>query len=216
MKYLKSNLENVLLLYILYLLASYSEDKKMYTYHFYFDNLFTTLRVLAELKNRGYNDTGTLRPNRLDASCPIPSIATSDKKDRGFSGSVTCTVGSSTIMVTRWKYNTVVTVASTVHGQNPIGKAKRWLKKETKYVQIPVPHAIIDNYNKGMSGTDQMDQNVNADRIGIRGKKWWWSLFAWMLDVPMQNTWQIARARGTGIDQLTSRKEVAMSYLLRF
>ena len=73
----------------------------MYTY-FYFDNLFTTLTVLAELKNRGYNGTGTLRPNRLDASCPIPSIATSDKKDRGFSASVTCTVGSSTIMVTNY------------------------------------------------------------------------------------------------------------------
>ena len=57
---------------ILPLLESYSEDKKMYPYNFYFDNVFTTLPLLAELKNRGYNGTGTLRANRLDASCPIP------------------------------------------------------------------------------------------------------------------------------------------------
>ena len=100
---------------ILSILESYSENKKMYPYHFYFDNLFNTLPLLAELKNRGNNGTGTLRVNRLDASCPIPSIATSDKKDRGFSASVTGTVGPSTIMVTRWKDNAVVTVASTVH-----------------------------------------------------------------------------------------------------
>ena len=75
-------------------------------------------------------------------------------------------------MVTRWKDNAVVTVASTVHGQNPIGKSKRSPKKDTKYAQIPVDHAI-ENYNKGMGGTDHMDQNVNAYRIGICGKKWW-------------------------------------------
>ena len=85
------------------------------------------------------------------ARCSIPSIATSDKKDRRFLASVTGTIGSSTIMVTRLKDNAVVTVVATVHGQNPIGKAKRWLKKDTKYVQIPVPHAI-ENYNMGMYG----------------------------------------------------------------
>ena len=105
-------------------------------------------------------------------SCSIQSIVTSDKKDRGFSASVTGIVGSSTIMVTRWKDNAVVTVASTVHRQNKIGKAKLWSEKDTKYVQIPVTHAI-ENYSKGVGGTDQMDQNVNAYRIGIRGKKWW-------------------------------------------
>ena len=94
----------------------------MYPYHFYFYNLFTILPLFAELKNRGYNGTGTLQANQPDATCPIQSIATSNKKDRGFSASVTGTVGSSTIMVARWKDNAVVAVASTVHGQNPIRK----------------------------------------------------------------------------------------------
>ncbi len=67
-----------------------------------------------------------------------------------------------------------------------------------------------------MGGTDQMDKNVNAYRIGIHGRKWWWSLFMQMIDLFIQNAWQIARTRGIGIDQLAFRIEVAMFYLRRF
>ena len=46
----------------------------MYLYHFYFDNLFTTLPLLAELKNRGYNGTGTLRANWLKKKGTVPAV----------------------------------------------------------------------------------------------------------------------------------------------
>ena len=61
-----------------------------------------------------------------------------------------------------------------------------------------------------------MNQNINAYRIGIRGGKWWWCLFTWMIDVSMQNAWIIARTRETSCDQLSFRREVAMSYIRRF
>ena len=54
---------------ILYLLESYSEDKKKYPYHFYFDNLFTTFPLLAKLKNRGYSGTGTGTLRAKSAGC---------------------------------------------------------------------------------------------------------------------------------------------------
>ena len=122
---------------------------------------------------------------------------------------------SSNIVITRWKDNSVVTVASTVDGEQPLGSVKRWSKKDMKHVPIPIPKSI-QNYNKYMGGTDQMGQNVNNYRIGIRGKKWWWCLFTWLLDVAIQNAWQLARLRGNNVDQLSFRREVAMSYLLRF
>ena len=38
-----------------------------------------------------------------------------------------------------------------------------------------------------MGGSDQVDKNVNKYRIGIHGKKWWWCLFTWIVDVAVQN-----------------------------
>lgn len=200
---------------ILHLIDMYSEDKKNLPYHFYFDNLFTTLPLLQELNNNGYHATGTMRANRLGSDCPLPSIAVIDKKDRGHCVSVTAKMEASKIVVTRWKDNAVVTVASTVDGDEPLGTVRRWSKKDINHVLIPIPKSI-QNYNKYMGGTDQMDQNVNNYRIGIRGKKWWWCLFTWFVDVAVQNAWQLARLRGTNIDQLSFRREIAMSYLLRF
>ena len=38
-----------------------------------------------------------------------------------------------------------------------------------------------------------MDQSVANRRIGIRIKKWWWSPFAWIVDVALQGTWVLYR-----------------------
>ena len=36
---------------------------------------------------------------------------------------------------------------------------------------------------------DRMDQNIAKYRIGIWINKWWWSPFAWMVDLVLQNAW---------------------------
>lgn len=198
---------------VMHLIGGYSDSTKVLPYHFFFDNFFTTVPLLVELAKRGYDGTGTIRDNRLDKNCPLPSIAQIDKKERGTASSVSGKIHSKDIKVTRWKDNAVVTVCSTIHGENPTGKVKRWSKKDNKHVQIDIPKAV-QVYNSNMGGTDRMDQNINAYRIGIRGKKWWWCLFTWMVDAAMHNAWQIARSRGTNIDQLMFRREVAMTYLL--
>ena len=65
-------------------------------------------------------------------------------------------------------------------------KLKRWSKQKTKYVDFEIPQAV-KAYNNSMGGTDQKDQNSNCSLIGIRGKKWWWSLFSWLVDVSIKN-----------------------------
>ena len=40
-----------------------------------------------------------------------------------------------------------------------------------------------------MGFVDRVDRNVAKYRIGIRTKKWSWDLFAWMVNVALQNTW---------------------------
>ena len=69
---------------VLHLLDSYSVEKKTLQYHLYFDNLFTTVSLLSKLNSLGYNSTGTMRANRIDASCSIASVSSFDKKDRVF------------------------------------------------------------------------------------------------------------------------------------
>ena len=89
-------------------------------------------------------------------------------------------------LVCRWNDNSVVTVVSNVHGVFPLQKAERWSRVEKRHVEIDQPNAI-KLYNSSMGGTDRMDQNIAAYRIGIRSKKWWWSLFIWLVDVPIGN-----------------------------
>ncbi|CAI9725721.1 Hypothetical predicted protein [Octopus vulgaris] len=83
---------------------------------------------------------------------------------------VTGVLESKAIKIIRWMDNALVKVESTIHGNNLVNKVKRWSKEKLKHIQVPIPQAIY-NYNKNMGGTDQMDQNINAYRIGIRMEK---------------------------------------------
>ena len=49
------------------------EAKQPLPYHFYFDNLFTGVKLLAFLKERGYAGTGTIRENRVPKDCHLTS-----------------------------------------------------------------------------------------------------------------------------------------------
>lgn len=91
--------------------------------------------------------------------------------------------------------NSVVTVASNVHGVSPITTADRYSQAVKKRVKIPRPNSIAE-YNKYMGGTDQMDANIGVYRIGIRGKKWWWCIFTWLIDVCINNAWVIMKETG--------------------
>ena len=64
---------------------------------------------------------------------------------------------------------------------NTIWKREELTRKHKKNVNIPTPEAVRE-YNLGMGGTDCMDQNINAYRVSVRGKKWWWFIFTWLLD----------------------------------
>lgn len=101
MNTLKTNLEKLHRLF-LQLIEGYSENKKSLPYHFFLDNFFTTVPLLEELCKRGYHETGTIRSNRLDENCPLPSGDTMNKKERGSSSSISGKVGANEVKVIRW------------------------------------------------------------------------------------------------------------------
>lgn len=189
------------------------EEKKHMPYHFYFDNLFTGMNLLADLKDRGYAATGTIRDNRLPKQCHLTSKTDMMRKKRGTYESLLCPEEG--IMVARWVDNSAVTIASTGHGVLPVSSVQRYSQAEKKRIMVPRPFAYGE-YNKYMGGTDRMDENINMYRIGIRGKKWWWPLFTWMIDAAIHNAWILAKGAGSEVPQLEFRRQLAQTYLTRY
>ncbi|XP_065355426.1 piggyBac transposable element-derived protein 3-like [Calliphora vicina] len=191
------------------MLDEFDENVKQLEFSIHFDNLFTTVNALVGLKQRGYHGTGTIRENCIPKSCPLPLKDVLKKQQRGHIESIKMV--SPAIKITKWVDNAVVSVASTIHGKVPITKIARFSRTHKKRIMVPLPHAI-NEYNKNMGGTDRMDQNVNAYRIGARGKKWWFSIFTWLVDVSIQNAWILHRKAGGSMSQLSFRRSIATRY----
>ena len=98
----------------------------------------------------------------------------------------------SNVKVVRWKDNKVVTVASRLHGKEPMKRARRYIKDKDDRVEIDQPNSI-SFYNKTMGGVDRMDQNIGAYMINIRSKKLWWPLFRFCVDLAVNNAFQLYR-----------------------
>lgn len=191
----------------------FPDTLKKLPFHFFFDNLFTGLNLLAYLRKCGFGGTGTMRSNRLTKSCPLMGNKEFDKKARGFHESIISKEDG--VSVVRWKDNSVVTVGSNCVGVDPITNVRRFSQSEKKYIQIPRP-LVIGEYNRSMGGVDRLDQNVAEYRINLRNRKWYWAILTWLLDVSIQNAWLLGRKAGKKISQLDFRREVVQVYLKRY
>ncbi|CAH1959333.1 unnamed protein product [Acanthoscelides obtectus] len=68
-----------------------------------------------------------------------------------------------------------------------------------------------------MGGSDRMDKNIGQHRIQIRNRKWYWSLFTWLLDVAVNNVWCLYRkANKSQIPQINFRRTVVQVYLKKY
>lgn len=110
------------------------------------------------------------------------------KKERGSSD--ICVDLSNEILALRWNDNSVVTLLTNFLKHEPIHSAKRFDRKNKKYVKIDMPNPIFE-YNRTMGGVDLFDNAINNYRIRIRGKKWYWPLFTNNLDAAMVNAWKL-------------------------
>lgn len=178
-------------------------------FHLFFDNFFSSIPLFQELGRRGLKATGTIREDRTK-NCPLPSNKDFKKTERGTFKSKASKPGD--ILVCKWNDNSVVTVASNSETVEPLNKAKRFSQQQKKYIQIDQPK-IIKTYNQNMGGVDRSDQNIGLYRTSIRGKKWYFSLFAHCLDMATNNAWQLYKLNGGEYDNLLFRRTVARGIL---
>ena len=155
---------------VLNLIDQFSDEKKTLPFTFFCDNYFTTLPLVIEMKGRGYNYIGTIRANRIPKNCPLSDAKIMKKMKRGCSESFEGTNDDGeAVYLTRWKDNSVVTIASPIISKENTSKAQRWDKSEMARVSVPIPN-VVATYNRFMGGTDQMDKNVNKCIIEIGGE----------------------------------------------
>lgn len=185
-------------------------------YCLYIDNYFTSLRLLDQLRRDQIAAVGTIRSNRVE-KCPLKDISLMKKDERGTLDYRTDVTTGTTVV--RWQDNSIVTIASNTFGIEPMGRVKRWSAAKNTEVFVPQPH-LIAKYNYGMGRTDRMDQNIQCYRIGLRCKKWWWQLFAYHVDVAVQNGWLLYRQTPAHDMQpmslLQFRRSIVQTYVMKY
>ncbi|KAJ8928627.1 hypothetical protein NQ314_018783 [Rhamnusium bicolor] len=124
-------------------------------YFLYFNNLFTSMYLLSNLRALGYGVTETIRNNRVRKNCPLPSKANVHTLDK-----------TNGILLVRWADNNIVSMASKTYGISPLGEVKRYSQAQKKNFQVPRPLAIGE-YNSSMGGTELMNENISRSSSRI-------------------------------------------------
>jgi hypothetical protein len=195
---------------VLDLLDLLPEEKLNLPYHLYADNFFSSHKLIEVLGEHNIQYTGTIRQDRVKGSPPITSVDKFRKKERGHHETVV--LADKSQIVTRWNDNAPVTLISSCHGDQPLGTAKRYNRKEKKYLDIPQPF-VVNQYNKFMLGVDRFDQNNNHVRISVGGKKWYWPVVTWLVDTGVHNAWQLHRKGGGMMTLLQFKRDLVCSIL---
>lgn len=179
-------------------------------YRIFFDNLFTSISLLSDLKNRNIEATGTIRANRIDKSCKITPVNEVGKSARGTYDY--CTDKKTGVCIARWNDNNVVSIATNFDSVTPVKHVNRYSREQKKVISVTQPK-VISSYNHHMGGIDRADQNVSLYRCGIRGKKWYFPLLTHIFDVCEQNAWKLYQRNEKKIDHLAFRRSVVCSIL---
>ena len=134
----------------------------------FFDNFFSSYKLLKELGQMGFRATRTMHNNRIE-HCPLVPINDMKKMERGVHDHRPSAADK--IEIVKWHDNSAVTGGSNTYGLLPLRKVKRW-KKGEGYMNVDQP-AVIAHDNNGMGGVDLMDRALSDYRPSIHRKKWY-------------------------------------------
>ena len=174
----------------------------------YFDNFFTSYKLLCELSDKGVKATGTVRETRIaNATKKIISSKDLKKEERGTFDF--CSDGK--VYVAKWHDNSIVTIASNWENHQPVHKTRRRVKGGEKQVSQP---QLVCTYNKGMGGVDLMNRLAKFYRPSIRGKKWYWPLFINVVNLSVVAAWRLyCKTCQENLSHLQFRSQIALCLL---
>lgn len=181
----------------------------------FFDNYFTSVLLLRELKEIGILATGTIRSNRL-LGCKLKGEKEMKREERGTMDSKVTEEGD--VVLVRWKDNNLVNVASTQCGVGDTGLARRWSASRKEYIDIECPQSIIE-YNRYMGGVDKLDFVMSLYPLRSKTTKWPVRVISHFVSFALANSWleYLRDATAEGLprkstkDMLEFQTDVALS-----
>jgi hypothetical protein len=172
-------------------------------YKIFFDNYFTSLRLLERLRSEKTLACGTMRVHRKG----LPSLKGDKELKKGeFDFSHT----STGLGVYKWKDTKCVLLASNYHGSE-VTTVKRTDRTGRK-TDVPCP-AIIKCYNDNMGGVDKADQLRTLYAVNRKANKWWHRLFWALMDMSFVNSYVIYCEVMEKIPLLEFRREVTLGMM---
>ena len=130
----------------------------------YFDNLFTSLPLLEDLRTQGIRGTGTVGANRF-LGAPLPPPNEMQKKERG----TTEVCSASNVCVIQRVDNKAVILASNHQTNEPLNTCKRYNRTKKARLDVNQPY-LIRKYNAHMGGAGQLNGFINNLQPCIGGK----------------------------------------------
>ncbi|XP_063921127.1 piggyBac transposable element-derived protein 3-like [Zophobas morio] len=156
-------------------------------YLLFFDNWFTSVKLLTSLQEDGIYSLGTVRCNRLPG-LQFSSDNVLKKKGRGTYEEYKTTVNSVDIHTLKWFDNKSVCLLSTFCGSQPVDIVERFDRKGKRRVEVTRPN-MIKLYNNFMGGVDLLDGLISYYRISLGSRKWYLKLFFHLIDLALVSAW---------------------------
>ena len=163
------------------------DDYTKQGYHVYFDNFYTSVKLVKDLFSLGVPSTGTASENRKGFPDSMKKGKLwARKKERGsmrWERDGVC-------LAQQWKDNRVVTILSSIENANDFVMAEKKEKIDGIWqrVEIKQPKAI-DSYNNRMNGVDRSDQLIVSRNVLRKCLRWWKTLFFHMIDTSIVNSY---------------------------
>ncbi|XP_048655898.1 piggyBac transposable element-derived protein 1 isoform X3 [Marmota marmota marmota] len=185
-------------------------ERGQYPYHLCFDSFFTSVKLVSALKKKGVRATGSIRENRTE-KCPLMNVEHMKKMKRGYFDFRV--EENDEIILCRWHGDGIISLCSNAIGIEPVSE----ISCSTDGEEIPQVNqpCIVKLYEECRKGVAKMDQIVSKYRVRLRSKKWYSILVSYMIDVAMNNAWQLHRVCNpdSSLDLLDFRRCVAHYYL---
>jgi len=150
-------------------------------YHLYFDNFYTSVKLVKDLFSVGVPSTGTAAENRKG----FPNSMKQGKQwaKRVDRGSIRWE-RDGVCLAQQWKDNKPVTMLSSIANANDYVMVDRKEKTNLRWrtVNIRQPK-VIQDYNHFMNRVDRSDQLLSKNNAIRKCMRWWKTLFFHMIVV---------------------------------
>lgn len=151
-------------------------------HHVYFDNFFSSPKLLEDLQNEGTYACSTVRAGRT-------GLPPSSRRKLKREGEMICEQKGN-LVYTKWHDKRDVNILSTNFNPLDPKTVKERRKKNGDVVHVEKP-ACVDLYNNNMGGVDRSDQLRSYYSACRPSKKWYKYLFWFIFDLSLVNSFII-------------------------